>query len=268
VPAIRVIATDLDGTLLRSDSTLSARTRQALRSTRAAGIRVVAATARPPRVIDALFGGTDLVDIALCGSGAVHYDPATGQMTITHTIGVELVRRVITRIVDLVPGAGFAAEDGRRVRFEPGYRYRPTLDNDRVPVGSTEELLTGPLVKLLVWLPEKDPAATWARLSPSLGTLVDCTWSNDDAPLEIAASGVSKAAALAELCATWEVDRTEVVAFGDAMNDLRMLAWAGTAYAVANADPAVLAATPHHTGSNDSDGVAEVLEKVLAGLAA
>jgi Cof subfamily protein (haloacid dehalogenase superfamily) len=262
---IRVVATDLDGTLLRSDSTLSARTRDALRSVRAAGIRVVAATARPPRIIDALFG-TDLIDAALCGNGAIRYEPATRQMTITDAMPVELVRRVITRIVEAVPGAGFAAEDGHRVRFEPGYRYRPSLDNDRVAVGSTAELLTGPLVKLLVWLPDRNPAAAWAPLSASLGDLVDCSWSSEDAPWEIAARGVSKAVALAALCARWQVGSGQVIAFGDAMNDLSMLAWAGLGYAVANASAEVLAAAPHHAAGNDADGVAEVLENLVAGV--
>ena len=73
----------------------------------------------------------------------------------------------------------------------------------------------------------------------------------------------SKAAALAELCAQWSVAPEHVAAFGDAPNDLPMLAWAGTAYAVANAHPAVLAATPHHLPSNDEDGVAQELERLL-----
>ncbi|MFG2053329.1 Cof-type HAD-IIB family hydrolase [Micromonospora sp. NPDC048930] len=260
----RVIATDLDGTLLRSDSTLSDRTRKALRIARVAGARVVAATARPARVIEELFGSEDLIDIAICGNGAVRYEVGSHQVLITHPLPQEVTRHVIAEISRLLPGAGFAVETGHRALFEPGYRYRPTLDNGRVPVATHAELLADPLVKLMVWLPERNPDAAWARLRPGLGQLVECTWSAEHAPLEIAAPGVSKAAALGTLCQDWQIDPAEVIAFGDAPNDLPMLAWAGAAYAVANAHRSVLAATGNHTASNDEDGVAQVLEELFA----
>jgi hydroxymethylpyrimidine pyrophosphatase-like HAD family hydrolase len=78
--------------------------------------------------------------------------------------------------------------------------------------------------------------------------------------VEIAAAGVSKAAALAELCEELGVMPAEVVAFGDYPNDLPMLEWAGHAVAVANAHPEVLAAVTEVTASNDDDGVAVVLD--------
>ena len=65
------------------------------------------------------------------------------------------------------------------------------------------------------------------------------------------------------MCADWQIETADVVAFGDSVNDLSMLAWAGVSYAVANADPSVLAATPRHAGSNDADGVAAVIEALL-----
>ena len=260
---IRLIATDLDGTLLRSDSTLSDRTRETLRAARAAGLRVVAATARPARVIDELFGDDDLIDVALCGNGAAHYLPGDRRLVITHPMPADLTRQVIALISEIEPGAGFAVEDGHRVLFDPRYDYRPTMDHDREPVQETEALLVGSIVKLMVWLPDRDPAAAWARLRSSLDPLVSCTWSAERAPLEIAVKEVSKAAALAELCTAWQIEPAEVIAFGDSVNDLSMLAWAGRAYAVANADPAVLAATASHAWSNDDDGVARVLERLL-----
>ncbi|MCL2734419.1 MAG: HAD family hydrolase, partial [Actinomycetia bacterium] len=60
------------------------------------------------------------------------------------------------------------------------------------------------------------------------------------------------------------VTAAEVVAFGDMPNDLAMLSWAGTSYAVANAHPHVLAATRYRTASNEEDGVAQVIERILA----
>ena len=259
----RVVATDLDGTLLRGDSTLSDRTRAALRTARAAGVRVVAATARPARVIEEIFGADDLIDLAICGNGAVRYEVGSQKILITHPLPRDVTAQVMAEISRLVPGAGFAVETGHRVLFEPGYRYHPTLDRDRVPVATLTELVAEPLVKLMVWLPDRDPDAAWVRLRPRLGRLVECTWSAERAPLEIAATGVSKAAALATLCRDWRVDPADVIAFGDAPNDLPMLAWAGTGYAMANAHGVVLAATPHHIAGNDDDGVARVLETLF-----
>jgi hydroxymethylpyrimidine pyrophosphatase-like HAD family hydrolase len=278
MPDIALLATDLDGTLLRSDSTLSPRTRAALAAARGAGVRVVLATARPARVVDEIFGvsaqvadGHDLLDAAICGNGAVRYDLVARSLALTHPLAPDVATLVMTEIRRLVPGVSFAAETGHRTLLEPGYTYRPSLDWERYPVQTPGELVAQPLVKLLALLPGGDPGTAWARLRPSLGDIVACTWSaglgatdrSYPAILEISAPGVSKAAALAELCTQWSIDRTQVVAVGDAPNDLPMLAWAGRAYAVANAHPDVLALTPHHLPGNDEDGVAHLLERLL-----
>lgn len=81
--------------------------------------------------------------------------------------------------------------------------------------------------------------------------------------VEIAAEGVSKARGLARLCADLGVDAADVVAFGDALNDVEMLQWAGTAIAVGNASEAVKLAADRVTADNAEDGVAQVLEDLL-----
>jgi hydroxymethylpyrimidine pyrophosphatase-like HAD family hydrolase len=83
--------------------------------------------------------------------------------------------------------------------------------------------------------------------------------------MEISASGVSKAVALSRLADELGVPADEVVAFGDMPNDVPMLGWAGHAVAVANAHPDVLAAADEITASNDDDGVAQVIERLLPG---
>ena len=79
------------------------------------------------------------------------------------------------------------------------------------------------------------------------------------------ASGISKASGLASLAQEHGVEAADVVAFGDMPNDLPMLRWAGTSVAVANAHPDVLAEAGSVTTSNDEDGVAAVIEQLLAG---
>jgi Cof subfamily protein (haloacid dehalogenase superfamily) len=269
---LRLVASDLDGTLLRSDATLSARTVAALRAARSAGVRVVAATARPARVLADVLGAEDLLDAAICANGAVRYDPATGRHDITHPLPATVATFVMAEIERIVPGTFFAVETGALVLHEAGYAYRPSRDNERHPVPARTDLVAGPLVKVMALLPHGDPAAAWELLSPSLRSLVACTWSSGNvgadhpypAILEIAARGVSKAAALAELCAEWSIQPAQVAAFGDARNDLEMLLWAGAGYAVANAAPEVLAATSHRAPGNDDDGVAQTLERLLA----
>jgi len=271
VTDLRLVASDLDGTLLRSDATLSARTSSALRSARSAGIRVVVATARPARVLADVLGDDDLVDAAICANGAVRYDPVTGAQEVAHPLPSTLATFVMAEVDRIVPGTFFAVETGTMVLHEPGYAYRPSRDDERHPVMTRAELIAGPLVKLMALLPHRDPAAAWDLLSPSLRSLAACTWSSGNgaareypAILEIAAPGVSKAAALAELCTQWSIGSAQVAAFGDARNDLEMLLWAGAGYAVANAAAELLAATPHRAPSNDEDGVAQTLERLLA----
>jgi hydroxymethylpyrimidine pyrophosphatase-like HAD family hydrolase len=81
--------------------------------------------------------------------------------------------------------------------------------------------------------------------------------------IEISATGVTKASTLAALCEERGLGPNDVLAFGDMPNDLPLLAWAGQAYAVANAHPAVLEAVAMHTASVEDDGVAQVLERIF-----
>ncbi len=257
-----MIATDLDGTLLRDDGSLSDRSRRALATARSRGIKVVAATGRPARVIDLVFPDCDLIDIAVCGNGTNLYVPGSGTIDILHPLPATTLNHVVETIVRLIPDAGFAIETGHRVLFEENYRFRPTLDTSR-DVVTRDRLLGEPSVKLMVWLPSGEPATEWARLAPLLGELVSCTWSGTSAPFEIAAAGVSKGAALTALAAGWDIEAADVIAFGDASNDVPMLTWAGTSYAVANADLVACRAATHATASNTDDGVALVLEAAL-----
>jgi hydroxymethylpyrimidine pyrophosphatase-like HAD family hydrolase len=83
---------------------------------------------------------------------------------------------------------------------------------------------------------------------------------------EISAAGVTKAAALGDWCVSQGIDPADVYAFGDMPNDLPMLRWAGRSFGVANAHEDVLAMVDEVCASNDDDGVAQVLEVLLAGI--
>jgi hydroxymethylpyrimidine pyrophosphatase-like HAD family hydrolase len=118
-------------------------------------------------------------------------------------------------------------------------------------------------VKLLAWSASHAADEVAASFQGVLGSRAECTFSGGRGLVELSAPGVNKVSALSSLCAARGISPDDVVAFGDMPNDLAMLQWAGTGYAVANAHPSVLASGVRVTASNDDDGVALVLEHLL-----
>ncbi|MDX3236250.1 HAD family hydrolase [Streptomyces sp. ME03-5709C] len=266
MPRPRLVATDLDGTLLRDDGTLSARTLDALRITVRAGAQVVLATARPPRHLDALAAATGLTGTAVCSNGAIVYDIGSRTVARSTPLAVPVARAVAGALRDAAPGVGFAVETGHRLYWAPGYGHHlPEDAGAEIPVRSLVDLWAapGPVVKLLAWSPALDADALLAFAEQAAAGHARFTHSGGRGLLEVSARGVTKAAAPAELCASRGIAAEQVIAFGDMPNDLPVLTWAGTACAVAGAHPAVLAAATLRTASNEDDGVARVLERLF-----
>ncbi|GAA2751314.1 HAD family hydrolase [Kitasatospora cinereorecta] len=263
----RLVATDLDGTLLRAGRTISERTVRALRLAADAGAEVVVVTARPPRYIDALAEAYGLTGTAVCSNGALVYDIDSRSVVASHTLAPQLARRVAEALTRSVPGVGFAVETGHRVLYAPEFGLRHAGDEhaEFAVAGNDELWVTDePIVKLLAWRSGGDADAMLAAAEESAGPLASFTHSGGAGLLEVGAADVTKAGTLADLCAARGIDAAEVVAFGDMPNDLTILSWAGAGYAMANAHPRVLAAVARHTGSNEEDGVAAVLERLFA----
>ena len=259
---LRLAAIDLDGTLLRPDGSLSERSRAALESVRAAGIRVVLVTARGPRSVRVLAADLGLDGSAICSNGAIILDLVSGEVVRTQPLATEVAARLVRELRSRLPGILFAAES-EEIALEPGFvawEWEP-------PAGTRYadglELVAEPIAKLIV---RHDTHALEAVAEAARELAGDDAAVTIPGPwtVEISAAGVSKAAALAELCAELGVSPDEVVAFGDYPNDLPMLEWAGHAVAVANAHPNVLAAADEVTASNADDGVAVVLERLAA----
>jgi Cof subfamily protein (haloacid dehalogenase superfamily) len=265
----RLIATDLDGTLLRDDKTVSARTVAALAAAEAAGIEDIYVTGRPARCIREVAEQTARLGMLISANGAGVYDLHTGRLLAAHPLDPRNGLAVVDALRAVVPGTGFAVEFTDGFAYEPRYvPYNPEPDSVIAPV---EELLAtvvegGRMVlKLLAKHTLLDPDAFLATARQAAGQHGEITRSSPSALLEISGTGVSKATTLALCCAQRGITADEVVAFGDMPNDLDMLSWAGTSYAVANAHPAVLAATTHRTAANQEDGVALAIERILAG---
>ncbi|AEW95558.1 putative hydrolase [Streptantibioticus cattleyicolor NRRL 8057 = DSM 46488] len=265
-PKPRLIATDLDGTLLRDDKTVSARTVAALAAAEEAGIEVFFVTGRPARWMDVVAEHTARHGVAICANGAGVYDLHRERLLAAYPLRVEDARAVVETLRTAVPGACFAIERTGSFQYEP--EYDALWAEPDSMVGPAEELLAArpaePVLKLLAKHASADPDVFLATARNAAGDHAEFTRSSPSALLEISGRGVSKATTLARCCADRGIGADEVVAFGDMPNDLEMLGWAGTSYAVANAHPDVLAATTHHTAANEEDGVAQAIEEILA----
>ncbi len=175
----------------------------------------------------------------------------------------ETAARLVAGLREAVPGVCFAVEAGERYGWEPAYA---ALDGALVePDGLTGDALAlcrDPVTKLIVRHPDCAAEALLPLVRRLAGAGASVTHSGA-AFVEVAAADVHKAAALAALCTEVGVSAEATIAFGDMPNDLPLLAWAGHAVAVANAHPAVLRAADEVTLSNQEDGVAVVLERLL-----
>jgi hypothetical protein len=275
---IKLLATDLDGTLLHSDGTVSDRTRNALIRAADEGLLVVFATGRPPRWLHDVADATGHTGLAVAANGAVLYDLATETVITEHVLSVELLTEITTTLRAEFPQLLFAVEytsgDQGAFAFEPGYVHdwdiNPPIGRDGRPIprpvaaADLAVLISRPGVKLLAKDRDRDPTQFLERANALLGARVSVTNSSSIGLIEIGAEGITKASGLAYVAETHGIKPDEVAAVGDMLNDLPMLAWAGQSYAVANAHPAVLAIADHEVASNDDDGVAQLIEALLA----
>jgi Cof subfamily protein (haloacid dehalogenase superfamily) len=264
----RLIATDLDGTALRSDGTVSSRTARAFARVENAGATLVFVTGRPPRWMSGVAAAVNHRGLAICANGALVYDLHTRRIVESHLIEAPVLEEVVYRLREEIPGLAFSAEYEGGFAHESSFRVTgwdaQWAADGRKRMGlrvGTATLISRPCAKLLALHQDMDPDHLHTRVHHLVGDLVTATHSSGRALIEMSAFGVTKASALAALAAEQRIKPDEVVAFGDMPNDLPMLIWAGTSYAVANAHPDVLAVVDHVTYSNDEDGVARVLER-------
>jgi Cof subfamily protein (haloacid dehalogenase superfamily) len=270
--AVRLLATDLDGTLLRTDGTVSPRSRAALQAAAAAGLLVVFVTGRPLRWIDDVVDQTGHVGIAVGVNGALVYDIAAEQLLAAHPIDVETTREIAAELRAAFPHVSFAVESLDGFAAEPEYVHdwaiNPRLDRHGNPLrapatGDLATITESPALKLLAKDHGREADEFLASAHALIAGRATVTHSSSMGLLEIGAAGVTKASGLAQAAARHGVHPAEVVAIGDMPNDIAMLRWAGRSYAVANAHPAAKAAADEIVGTNDEDAVALLVEELL-----
>lgn len=172
----RLAATDLDGTLLRSDGTVSPRTRAALAGAREAGIEVVLVSARNPRGIRDVVAAAGFVGRAICCNGAVVYDLEEERVVAAHPLAADVGRALVEALRERAPGVAFACElEGFAVR-EPAYvPLWPTPDER--PRADALELVREPVVKLVAQHAELGQAELYALAVELAGSDAAVTYS-------------------------------------------------------------------------------------------
>lgn len=260
--APQLVASDLDGTLLGADGVLTERTARAWRALDAAGIASVVVTARPPRWVDHLAGLTGDHGAVICANGAFVYDVARRRIREQHAMSPDTVRALLAdlrRIAGIVlsveTAEGFWRESAYPARGiagapESGGRVG-SLDGVDVPVAKV-------LARSTVLEDEEFLAAVAAAVGERAVLSTSCA----GGLAEIGPAGVTKARALAAWCQRQGIDAADVWAFGDMPNDIPMLTWAGTGWAVANAHPEVHAVADRRCPANTEDGVAQALMSI------
>lgn len=268
LPYPKIVATDMDGTVIPWDGELTTRVRAALELAHHRGAHIVFATGRPPRWMQPV---RDIpgAHLAICGNGAVIVDLRDLHVVQQNLIPVAVARDVVSRMRALLPKATFAVESLDGYHRESDYNPRWDAGVDLHGVSLIEEKMHDDLIKVLVRSPHDLITADemLALASRELDGVAQVTHSAlpNDPLLEISALGVTKGSALAYLAAEWGIDVEDVVAFGDNRNDIAMLQWAGRSWAMSDAHEAAIAAADYITTENvDDDGVAIVLEELFA----
>ncbi len=265
----KLVASDVDGTLIDTDEKVSARTRNVVKALVDDGAHFILATGRPPRWIPPVVDGLGLAPLAVCGNGAVLYDSDADRVLEARVLDVETLDWVAELAYRVLPGCGLAAErigesahDAATPQFvsSPDYEHA-WLNPDNTEV-SVREVLSAPAIKLLIRSPKELSESMRAALVPHVGDRADITFSTNNGLIEVSAHGVTKASGVRELARRLGIENSAgIIAFGDMPNDVPMLEFAGHGVAMANAHPAAIAAADEVTATNNDDGVARVLER-------
>lgn len=258
-----MVVTDLDGTVVRADGTISASTVEAANQLQRLGIPLVVATARTPAGVAAVEHLPALTTFAVCCTGALGWSPATREIGWTQFIGAETVERIALALSGL-DRAGIGSFDGHRWSTTPDYRgFGGRMPSGPWEVVSWRIVAETPACAMAVRMPSLSAPAiadqlVAAGVTPEHATL---TWAATDL-LDIVPPGVDKAVgvstALQRLGLTWD----QAVAMGDMPNDVPMLRAAGVGVAVGRAHPTVRAAADLVVDDVDHDGFAAALRQL------
>ncbi len=261
----KLIATDLDGTIVPHDCPPSERTIKAFRKAHEMGVEIFYVTGRPPRWMPAVkedFG----VGNAICANGAILFDLLNLKIVEEWLLTVEIQKEIAKKLRIAIPGSHFAVEHGNDFHREKLYNTKWDAGIDNVGVDLIEEKISEPAFKMMVRHPEYTYSSDemLKRAIEAVGDICNPTHSNpDESHLEISAKGVSKGETLAKIAERAGIAQEDVVSFGDNPNDFSMLEWAGRSWAMADGHPDCQKYSNFVADPHKHDGVAIVIEQLL-----
>ena len=259
----RVVASDLDGTLLGPDHRLAQRTIDALRRARRAGILVVAATGRGPTSAVELLAPYDVVDALICSNGSIVHDVVTDSTTDRFPIEPDHLDALFGDLGAAMPGLSFCWEMDDECAWDAAFDDIAVAHADLRAFGIGARPMSGTRVtKVMVRHETLVREALADALLPHLPAPLTLGCSGVEF-VEITGVGVDKASALAHVIGRHGLGADDVVAFGDNHNDTQMLAWAGHGVAVGNAVDAAKAVADEVIGDHGGHSVAAFLESLL-----
>lgn len=265
---ITLLALDLDDTLLREDLTISFHTKNILKRVEEAGIIVVLASGRSPKAMERYARDLGLhkrPGYLVCNNGTTIQESHTGTIVKEFFLPIEASLAVF----DLVDAEGFPVqiyEDGtiyvsRRNEYADIDQKLTGLR--QVVVDNFRSFLAAGTQKMVI---PGDPALL-KPLEVLLKTFIGdrvTIFTSKPYFLEILPPATGKGEALAVVAQMLGIDRNQVMAIGDSMNDESMIRWAGYGVAMLNGDPRIKAIAKAVTGrTNEEDGVADFVEQHL-----
>ncbi|MFE2064144.1 HAD family hydrolase [Streptomyces sp. NPDC059467] len=258
-----LIATDLDGTLLRSDESISGRTRDALAAATAAGAAHIVVTGRAAPWTRHILDDLGYDGLAVCAQGAQVYDAGSHRLLTSVTLDRKLAGIALAKIeAEIGPLHLAASRDGLdgEVLVGPGYAVSGSLP--ATPFADVADLWAAPLNKIYIQHPElsDDELAQVAR--QTAGGFVTVAMAGKGI-VELLPLGLSKATGLSLAARRLGLKAADTIAFGDMPNDIPMFAWAARGVAMANAHAELRAVADEVTSSNEEDGIAVVVERLL-----
>lgn len=260
----KLVATDLDGTLLAGDHMVSARTRAALAAVTAAGAAHIIVTGRAVPWTRGILDDLGYEGLAVCGQGAQVYHAGEHRLLTSVTLDRQVAVVALSKIeAEVGPLALAASRDGLDgdVLIGPGYQVQdgplPSLRLD-----DRAEMWTRPINKVYIQHPELSDDALAKVAQETAGGMVAVVMAGPGV-VELLPLGLSKATGLSLAARRLGVTAADTIAFGDMPNDIPMFGWARHGVAMANAHEALKAVADEVTASNDDDGIAVVLERLL-----
>lgn len=267
-PTIKLVVIDIDGTLLNSQHQLTPRVERAVHAAVDAGVQVILATGKTRTSSLHLIEQLKLDTPGIYLQGLTVYEP-DGKLRYQQSLDPAIARQVITFAEDR--GFHMIAYSGAHIMVRQRNQYTDSVTvkyNEPEPesIGALQNVLDSMTINKIIAVgdPRAIKSLRW-QLNAQLNGAVRLTQAAVPHMLEVLPPGASKGASLKMLLKDLQIANEQVMAIGDAENDIEMIQLAGIGVAVGNAEEKVKAAAKHHVASNDEDGVAEAIERFVLG---